>query len=144
MTEIELNIRGCFEDSLRIVVHLNEAYDPEAPSKMQCKETISQMEGTPNYGRDHEAVAFERSLSEDEADRVHSAISDFQIPAVPDFALGCDGHDVTLEIKRGFNVSCYSWWESPPPGWEPLDRIAQTILQIADVQGALDRVLVGP
>jgi hypothetical protein len=141
---ITLNINGCFGDSLSIVVHLKEAFNPDIRSTIKCRETISQSEGSPNYGRNHEAVSFERFLSQDEADRLASAIPDFQVPAVPDFVLGCDGHTVTLEISRGFNSSSYEWWTSPPEGWEPLDRFAQTILKIADVPEALDRVLAGP
>ena len=83
MTDITLTISGCWDDRLSIVIHLKDEYETEEPGTMVCEEAVSQMEGTPNYGKDDETVSFERPLTRDEADLVKSVMSDFLVPAIP-------------------------------------------------------------
>jgi hypothetical protein len=46
-------------------------------------------------------------------------------------ATGIDGKSYELTFKGSRSPIIYSWWLSPPEGWEPLQEIASKLLQLA-------------
>ncbi len=58
---------------------------------------------------------------------IMASLSTIVIPAFPKPIRGYDGGLTTLEINGCLQSASFSWWTIPPPGWEPLDQIANKI-----------------
>jgi len=37
-----------------------------------------------------------------------------------------------LSLVRGFKEANYKWWCNPPKGWETLDKVAKSLLRLAN------------
>lgn len=61
--------------------------------------------------------------------QVHHDLCNACIPAMPVFYAGYDG--VVYEVSLGdyMGAATYRWWETPPHGWEILDRIHRRIVE---------------
>lgn len=58
---------------------------------------------------------------------IMASLSSIVIPAFPIPRRGNDGGLTTLELNGFLQSASFRWWTIPPPGWEPLDQIANKI-----------------
>ena len=66
-----------------------------------------------------------------------------RITPLPEEVMGCDGATWTLELAQGLNRVCYTWWNDPPSGWEPLARFADRLLAAAHLDARVSEQPVG-
>lgn len=73
------------------------------------------------------AIPAQDPLIQDLLQSINSArIAPFAEPAT-----GLDGKSYELTFSGSRSPIIYSWWLSPPKGWEPLQEIASKLLQLA-------------
>lgn len=56
-----------------------------------------------------------------------------QVPASPPVSWGCDGTTYELNLWRGLNSATYTWWLSPPQGYQPLVSFSNELLRLAQL-----------
>lgn len=45
--------------------------------------------------------------------------------------IGLDGVSYELSFRNGSTASSFSWWMTPPKGWEPLSEVATLVFALA-------------
>lgn len=70
------------------------------------------------------------AVPSDWALEIEQTLRNLRIPAAPEFLMGCDGGFTELWTGDCAGRAHYRWWSVPPDGWEPLDAVAQRILDV--------------
>ena len=84
-----------------------------------------------------ESVNYTLELKKSLVDKLLKAMSEIKIPAVPEYSTGIAGSTYILNINNGFNSSCYTWWNKPPKGYEPLGRFVELLVEMSVENGRI-------
>ena len=93
---------------------------------------IAQKNNRPPFFQ-NELLRTKRMIDVKVVDDIFSRLKEIQIPAVPDFEMGCDGGFTELCVGDYSGKAHYRWWSVPPMGWEKLDIIAKEIIDLSDM-----------
>ena len=67
-------------------------------------------------------------ISGEKIKNILSILENAVVPVFPEFLMGDDGTDYTLELSIGHKVK-FNWWSVPPKGYEPLDQFASQLIK---------------
>jgi len=126
MTTLKVEVSGSSGETLSVRVHIQDA------NSATCSVELVHL--------DTDFESSQHELSSEQIALLTKALDVLSIPAVPEFAMGLDGHRTTLAIEQGFNSATFSWWVDPPERWGSLGSLVDTLSRIASVEEALKRI----
>ena len=90
--------------------------------------------GSGPYLQANELEQRERPVSREQACDLLRLLQNSNVPLlIENASIGVDGVTYELSIEKDWAKITYSWWGTPPKGWEPLGEIVDMLLKWAGV-----------
>jgi hypothetical protein len=132
---IELEVHYASEGSLKISINENGSKYDMHVCKIPPPFELSRYNGRmPKI----ESVNYSLELNKNLVTKLLTAMSEIKIPAIPEFNSGIDGSTYMLNINNGYNSSCYTWWNTPPRGYESLGRLVELLVEMSVRNGHIN------
>ena len=129
---ISLEVHYASEGTLRIRIDENGADYLMQVTKISPPFELSKYNGEmPKI----ESVEYNLKLKKELINKLISGMSAIRVPAVPEYNTGISGSTYILHINNGFNSSHYTWWNTPPKGYESLGRFAELLVEMSVKNG---------
>lgn len=75
-------------------------------------------------------VAEKKRVSEQSVSKINDLLVSITLPAFPRHSMGCDGGFTEIEVGGYGGGSKFRWWSAPPEGWEELNEVTSSIIEL--------------
>lgn len=131
---VKISISPCWSNENKITVRVDEKNDHFVLICRRVSQLNFELRNKHKRKKRFNSIQWKKKVPAKKIKPLFDRLSNAYVPVIPHFPIGLDGCMYELEMNiQGYN-SKFSWWSSPPEGYQPLDRFLQDLLKLSEYQ----------